>query len=520
MENYFVSLPSQQPMMSMNTTLRKNLCTLSAALLTSLALCAQERYPIAFDRNADRTRTDRILNGIVLNGNVFQVENPMKMYHDLTARTFCAHRGDIVSPALNYTGKWMDSYIYIDKDGNGAFDVSTPGARGALTEDSELVSFSGLTLTDGAYNSYGEQTNLSQVQPPSFSLPADMEPGLYMMRVKIDWDDLDPAGRVDASNGIIRNGGAILDICLNVLRDDEQCEDCLTFAWGDEFSGADGTQPDAEKWRRSNRYGSTWNRYISNSEDVVFLRDGHLVCRAIANPDQETDAVPMLTGAVETRGLFSFTYGWVEARLKTTPHTGSFPAFWMMPQPPTDSWPKGGEIDIFETINAQNTAYHTVHSHWTYTLGKKNNPKSSFSETVAQGEWHVFAANWTEELITFYVDGKAVGSYAKSQDASIIENGQWPFLHDFYLILNQSVGDGSWAAAPDVSFTYETQFDWVHVFRKDMTTGGLDITDEATIRGSQPSDGWYDLTGRRLQGKPTTPGIYLRGGRKTLWSRE
>lgn len=221
---------------------------------------AQENYPIAFDRDASRTRTDRVLNGIVLNGNIFQVKMPMKMYHDLTDQTFYAHAGDIVSPSPSFTAGWMDSYIYIDKDNNGAFDVLTPGVQGALTEDNELVSFSGLTLPDGAYNSYGEKTDLSQVQPPA------------------------------------------------------------------------------------------------------------------------------------------------------------------------DSPPKGGEIDIFEAIDAQNTAFHTLHSHWINTLAGKNNPKYSFSESVTQGEWHVFAANRTEDLITFYVDGNPVGSYAKSQNASDLEQGQWPFL--------------------------------------------------------------------------------------------
>ncbi|MBO7119400.1 MAG: glycoside hydrolase family 16 protein [Bacteroidaceae bacterium] len=493
----------------MNQFLRKHICSLLVCLLLPLLAFAQENYPIAFDRDADRTRMDRILNGIVLNGNVFQVASPMKMYHDLSNHTFRAHAGDLISPSLAFTGKWMDSYIYIDKDRNGAFDVVTPGTAGALTEDNELVSFSGLSLPDGAFNSYGEPTDLSQVQPPSFVLPEDMEPGIYMMRVKIDWDDANPAGRMDEANGIIRNGGAVLDIHLEILPDGEYPEGCYAMTFNDEFDGTDGSQPDNAKWRRSNRYGSTWNRFISNSEDVVFLREGHLVCRAIPNPDPSSDPVPMLTGSVETRDNFSFTYGWVEARLKTTPHVGNFPAFWMMPQPPTDTWPKGGEIDIFEAIDAQNTAFHTLHSHWTSTLGNKNNPKSSFSESVTQGEWHVFAANWTEDAIAFYVDGNPVGTYAKSQNASDIEQGQWPFQHDFYLILNQSVGDGSWAKAPDTAFTYETLFDWVRVFQKDAVPTSI-----KSLPDTRLTNDWYTLDGRKLQAEPTSPGIYIHAQRK------
>ena len=55
---------------AMKAILYKGMC-LSFGLLLSLPLLAQESYPIAFDRDADRTRTDRVLNGIVLNGNSF-----------------------------------------------------------------------------------------------------------------------------------------------------------------------------------------------------------------------------------------------------------------------------------------------------------------------------------------------------------------------------------------------------------------------------------------------------------------
>ena len=500
------------------------------ALTLPILTLAQENYPVAFDRDANRTRTDRVLKGIILNGNDFRVKTPMRMYHDLTDCIFMAHAGDFVSLTLAFTGRWMDSYIYIDKDNNGAFDVLMPGAHGALTEGNELVSFSGLTVEDGSYNSAGEETDLSEVQPPSFVLPEEMEPGIYMMRVKIDWDDTDPAGRMDEANSIIKNGGAILDISLQILPKGAQPKDCYTLIFNDEFNGENGTQPNEASWRRSNRYGSTWNRYISNSEDVVFLQDGHLVCRAIPNLDQTSDPVPMLTGSVESRGLFSFTYGWVEARLKTTPHKGNFPAFWMMPQPPSDTWPKAGEIDIYEAIDAQNTAFHTLHSNWITTLGKKNNPKSSFSETVSQGDWHIFAVNWTEDLITFYVDGSPVGSYAKSGNASDLENGQWPFCHDFYIILNQSVGDGSWAKNPDTSFTYETQFDWVRVFQKNVSTGIKEIdnwtieqSDNCEIAKSSNSQ-IYDLSGRRISAEANSSlftlhsslkkGIYIHGGKK------
>ena len=105
----------------MNCHSHNNISRLLILLMLPLNGFAQEDYPISFDRNADRTRTDRVLNGIVLNGNVFQVRTPVKMYHALSDQTFSCHAGDLASPSLVFTGKWTDSCI-----NKGVSDVVTP----------------------------------------------------------------------------------------------------------------------------------------------------------------------------------------------------------------------------------------------------------------------------------------------------------------------------------------------------------------------------------------------------------
>ena len=280
--------------------------------------------------------------------------------------------------------------------------------------------------------------------------------------------------------------------------------------FSDEFDLPDGSPPDPAKWTASQRQGATWSRWISPSTEVAFVKNGSLVCRAIPNPDTTADAVPMITGAMETRNKFSFTYGKVEVRLKTNLHKGNFPAAWMMPQPPADGWPRGGEIDIFESIDAQKTAYHTVHSHWTYDLGNRSNPRSSFSEQVMVNAWHVYGLEWTEDCIIWTVDGKEVGRYAKSSDPNALANGQWPFDHPFYLILNQSVGNGSWAKDADTSYTYQTFFDYVRVYQR--VPDGVHTVPDTPNRTIQTA-AIHDLSGRRVN-KVQKNGIYLRGGQK------
>ena len=184
----------------------------------------------------------------------------------------------------------------------------------------------------------------------------------------------------------------------------------------DEFNGADGTLPDPKVWKCCRRRPQvTWARFLSDSPDVA-----------------------------------------------VNPFIGNFPAIWMMPR--TDlKWPQGGEIDIFEQINGEQKAYSTVHSAW--TKGHPDEPHSG-NISLPMDRYHVYAVEWEEDALTFYADGRQVYQYEKQNDSQ----EQWPFdKSDFYLILNQSVGDGSWADKPDAAHTYEMRVDWIRVYQKEKT---------------------------------------------------
>lgn len=254
--------------------------------------------------------------------------------------------------------------------------------------------------------------------------------------------------------------------------------------FSDEFNAKDGSQPIDDKWMRCQRMGATWNRWLSDSKEVVYIENGNLVTRAIPNPDTQIDNVPMITGGIKTMNRFGFTYGRVECRLLSNPWVGNFPALWMMPEDQSAGWPDCGEIDIFETIDAQERSWHTVHSNWTYDLGHSNNPTSSFNTAVNLDRYHTYALEWDETSLVWYVDGVEVGRYSKSTNQSYLNQGQWPFDKHFHLILNQSVGNGSWAANADVTHTYETLFDWVRVYQKNgmkNTNGTVGVEDVTEV---------------------------------------
>lgn len=284
----------------------------------------------------------------------------------------------------------------------------------------------------------------------------------------------------------------------------------------EEFTGEDYSQPNAEIWKRTERQNATWNRWCSDAEEVVYIKNNALVCHALPTPARLThEKAPMITGGVKSQGNFGFRYGKVEARLRTHRHVGNFPAIWMMPVDNSKGWPNAGEIDIWEQIDTENTSVHTIHSKWTYTLGNKNNPQSSFSKGgVDMERYHTYGIEWTPTVITWFVDGAKVGEYRKSTNAQDLANGQWPFDAPFYLILNQSVGNGVWAKNPDLKHTYTTIFDWVRVYQTVEQNPSLTGVETLVREEDSASSTYYDLSGRRV-GNPRS-GLYIVRGKKVM----
>jgi beta-glucanase (GH16 family) len=236
--------------------------------------------------------------------------------------------------------------------------------------------------------------------------------------------------------------------------------------FSDEFNLPDGSQPDTAKWSRPPRGEAIWSRWLSDSADVVYIKGGCLVCRAV--PQRVVgDTAAMRTGAVHTKGRFAFRYGRVEVRMKTNLMQGNFPAAWMRP---ADGDPAlYSEIDIMESYGARACSFHTAHTELTRS-DRRHGEANSFRRHVDITQWHVYGIEWTEKYIVWTVDGETVGVYRKSTDARLLAKGQWTFDRSFFLLLNQSVGNGAYGTSPDVNVVYETYIDWVRVYADSVRT--------------------------------------------------
>lgn len=359
---------------------------------------------------------------------------------------------------------------------------------------------------------------------------------------------------VELTNGACTIPAEMVDGDVRLTADFEDAGAEYKLAFGDEFNTADFTQPNETHWSRSEWAHPTWKRFTAQTkagqEKTGWIEDGKLVLRCVKNEFNDEkrgdngNKLEMISGAIESANKVTFTYGKVEGRLKTTAHSGNFPAFWMMPNESTyGGWPSSGEIDIFEQINNENTSYHTIHSHWANGaadggLGNSGKPQKGGTSATTTGEYHVYGLEWTEDILKWFVDGKQVFSYAKSTTQDDLDKLQWPFDKPFYLILNQSVGNGSWASNPDLNFTYETKFDWVRVYQKangDLTginnasaTSSFDFYVSAgkvrLVAAKQTLATIYDLSGRKvfsqtIQGNVDVrlpQGIYVINGQKVV----
>ena len=183
----------------------------------------KEKYTVNFDKTAYHSRNDRVLSSFSLQqtGKDKQTVNVFASkaaYEDHTSSVFNVEAGSELTASFNYSGQWMNGYIYIDRDNDDEFSYKEGQWDQAGTD---LVAYSFYTtlanpkVNDGnGYNSTGASVSgddRSNVNPPSFTAPT--EPGTYRIRFKIDWNCILPGGSTD----ILSDGGGVWDATLNVV---------------------------------------------------------------------------------------------------------------------------------------------------------------------------------------------------------------------------------------------------------------------------------------------------------------
>ncbi len=240
--------------------------------------------------------------------------------------------------------------------------------------------------------------------------------------------------------------------------------------WSDEFNAPNGSAPDPAKWTYD-LGGKGWGNHeletYTDRTQNVSIQNGRLVIQALKENFTGKDGVAReyTSGRIKTQGLFSQTYGRIEARIKIPYGQGLWPAFWMLGDDSEKAgWPQGGEIDIMENIGREPSTVHgTIHGPG-YSGGKGISAPYSLPNGARFADgFHLFAVEWQPAQIQFFVDGNL---YATVTPANLPAGTRWVYDHPFFIILNVAVG-GSWPGNPDATTTFPQtmQVDYVRVFK-------------------------------------------------------
>ena len=232
--------------------------------------------------------------------------------------------------------------------------------------------------------------------------------------------------------------------------------------WQDEFNTPGA--PDAAKWTydigngpNNDGWGNAELQSYTNRAENIVIADGKLKITAIKNGNAFTSA------RIKTQGLFEQGYGRIEASIKLPYGPGIWPAFWMIGNDVnTKGWPQCGEIDIMEGRGQEPNIIHgTVHGPG-YSAGAAITASYGLQNARFDTDYHLFAVEWTENCIDFYVDDVL---YSRITPEKV--TGNWVYDHPFFIILNVAVG-GNYVGWPKTStpFPQTMYVDYVKVYKE------------------------------------------------------
>ena len=233
--------------------------------------------------------------------------------------------------------------------------------------------------------------------------------------------------------------------------------------WHDEFE--EGTTLNPSDWTHevkasgwvNNELQNYVNHQTSSGNVVTEIKDGSLHIHCFKEGGK------IYSGRVYAHVKTGWKYGYIEGRIKLPKGKGTWPAFWMMPVNYT-GWPDSGEMDIMEEVGYHpNYVSSSLHANAHVHTNNTQVTKEVYC-AGAEGEYHVYAIEWTAEKITTFVDGKVLLTYANRG----LGHDDWPYDAPFYVILNLAWG-GSWGGSQGVdesALPVTMSVDYVRVFQK------------------------------------------------------
>ena len=265
--------------------------------------------------------------------------------------------------------------------------------------------------------------------------------------------------------------------------------------WSDEF---DGASLDASKWNIQLGDGTAeglpgWgnNELQSYEAANVTVESGVLKITAL---EEAANGQAYTSGRINTRNKLDLQYGRVEASIMVPGGQGLWSAFWMLPSDDRyGTWAAIGEIDIMEVFSRDPVPFAQGTAHYGQRFPLNVFATQRYEKVdPSDGEFHLYAVEWDEEEIRWFVDGQhfftltrdTYWNYFLDSDTNAHTSGgpSAPFDQPFHLLLNVAVGGNLPGNPVPASFPGVMSVDYVRVY-------GCNI-DPATGVGC---DGFIDL---------------------------
>ncbi len=212
--------------------------------------------------------------------------------------------------------------------------------------------------------------------------------------------------------------------------------------------------------------------YVRNNEAQYYSKlrlensrvdDGNLIIEARKDNWKEHE---ITSASLHTYGKKSILYGRIEVRAKLPTGKGTWPAIWMLGNSIRNGvgWPACGEIDIMENVGFDPDVIHANIHTKAYNHVRGTNKGSKITIEKPYADFHVYALEWFEDKMDFYVDDTLYFTFQNEKTG----NDAWPYDKPHYLILNLAIG-GGWGGQQGIAEDLLPQkyyIDYVKVFKE------------------------------------------------------
>lgn len=252
------------------------------------------------------------------------------------------------------------------------------------------------------------------------------------------------------------------------------------YVWGDEFSG---TALDKTKWSLGEDMLAREDSTLSDLPEVIKVSDGLLQLKSIHYFDRYDQNVQYaIPYSLRTYDTMNFRYGYVEMRAKVPFQIGAWPSLWMKGNcklvPESELSAKYMvEVDIFENFSSIDTLVPNIHK-W-YKDGEHTQISGAFKNKYTfdeyenlSNEFHVYGFEWTQEEMSFYVDGTKYNTFdlAYNFDNKDTMDG---FQCPLYLVINNYIytpknqysTENTIVDPANLPMVYD--IDWIKVYQKE-----------------------------------------------------